>query len=1130
MSINERLAKTTGVGAEDAGTAQPTKVGTAAVIDAGTLLNERYRLDEMLGHGGMGVVYRAHDVLLHRDVAVKILDKAELGTEGRARLLREAQATAQLNHPNIVAVYDAGETELFPPDLSDPPDLLAPPLRGELKRGTAFIVMELVEGESLHDRPPQTLEAMYVIMQQVCSALEHAHRHGVIHRDLKPENVLITPEGTAKLVDFGLARAVALATMGASRLTTEGDIIGTVFYLAPEQAMGHKIDHRVDLYALGIMLYELATGQLPFTGEEMLAVISQHLHAPVVSPQSLNAEIPPALDAMIVQLLSKQPEDRPASAADVRKVLEALTSATTDGAAVATRGNLRSISQAPAHNLPAQTTPFIGREAQLTAVKKALSRPDVRLLTLTGPGGTGKTRLGLQVATELLADFPDGVYFVPLAPVGDPTFVIPAIAQTLDIREVSGQPLVDRLKNDLRHKHMLLVLDNFEHVLPAAPVISDLLVSAPRLNVLVTSRALLRVYGEHGYNVPPLVLPDPGTQLPVENLAEYEAVQLFVDRASAVKAGFTLTSDNASSVLEICTRLDGLPLAIELAAARVRLFTPPKILAQLGDRLRLLTGGPRDLPTRHRSLRGAMDWSYNLLSAEAQAMFRRLSVFVDGCTLESAEKVNTALGENSYNGLCDVHFDIMQTMESLVDQSLLRLDDTQDEPRFGMLETIREYAWERLGEHEGHEALQRAHGAYFAQFAEEAEGKLNGMEPVALEVQLAWLDRLEVEHGNLRAALGWALACDNPDNAALGLRLAVSLSPFWGTRGHWTEGRRWFEMALPKRYDAPKTLQAKVLWLAGGWQENRDRARTFFEESLTLYQELDDQQGIARVLHNMANGMPTTEASIELLNQSLALFEAISDKRGISGVLSSLGGLAWRQGQYERAIALCERSLELAREMENTRAMASLLRLLGNIKLEQKEYERAAGFFEESLGLAQALGDKPGIASLLNSLGEMARLQGDYERAAEFYDESLELRRELGNKLLIAIMLHNLGYVALRQGNKRHAAKFFEDSLVLHQEIDKKEAVGECLVGLAGVAVAEDRPRRAVQLCGAAKAHLVSIGVNLIAADKAEYDRTLAEAKAALDVQTFDNAWATGQAMTSAEAVIYALAEREESI
>ncbi len=1091
------------------------------VIEEGTRLNERYRLDGELGHGGMGVVYRAYDGLLHRDVAVKILDRAELGTEGRARLLREAQATAQLNHPNIVAVYDAGET-----------DLLTSDQREELRGGVAFIVMELVEGDSLHDRPPQTLEAMYLIMRQVCDALDHAHRHGVIHRDLKPENVLITPEGMIKLVDFGLARAVALATMEASRLTTEGDIVGTVFYLAPEQALGREIDHRVDLYALGVMLYELVTDQLPFEGEDVLAVISQHVHAPVVPPSTLslpsNVEIPPALDEIIVQLLSKDPENRPASAAAVRGVLETLISATADGASMTTHGSTLDLLQPPANNLPAQTTPFIGREAQLTAVKKALSRPDVRLLTLTGPGGTGKTRLGLQVAAELLADFPDGVYFVPLAPVGDPAFVIPTIAQTLSVHEVSGEPLLDRLKNELRHKLMLLVLDNFEHVLPAAPAISDLLVSAPRLKVLVTSRALLRVYGEHGYTVPPLVLPEPGTQVPVARLADYEAVQLFVDRASAVKAGFALTDDNATNVLEICMRLDGLPLAIELAAARVRLFTPQKILTQLGDRLRVLTGGPRDLPARHRSLRGAMDWSYNLLSAEAQALFRRLAVFVGECILESAEKVCTALGETSLSDLCDVNFEIMQTMESLVDQSLLRLDDTQGEPRFGMLETVREYAWERLGEHEGHEVLQRAHAIYFVQLTEEAEEKLSGSEPVALEAQLTWLDRLEVEHGNLRAALGWALACDDADDVAMGLRLASALSPFWGTRGHWTEGRRWFEIALSKRHDASRSLQAKVLRLAGEWQENRDRARVFFQESLALYRKLDDQQGIARTLHNMAGGMPTTEASIELLNQSLALFETIGDKRGISRVLSSLGGLAWRQGAYERAIALCERSLVLAREMENTRAMASLLRLLGNIKLEQREYERAASFFEESLCLAQALGDKPGIASLLNSLGEMARLQGDYERAAEYYDESLELRRELGNKLLIAIMLHNLGYVALRQGNKRQAAKFFEDSLRLHQEIDKKEAVGECLVGLAGVAVAEGHPRRAVQLCGAARAHLASIGVNLIAADKAEYDRTLAEAQAALDARAFDEAWAAGQAMTSEEAVTYALAKKVE--
>ncbi len=677
----------------------------------GTLLNERYRLDAELGRGGIGVIYRAHDTLLDRDVAVKVLSDPTLSAESRARLLREAQAAAQLNHPNIVSIYDAGEVGDVP-----------------------FIVMELVEGASLHERHPQALEDILSIAQQVCAALEHAHAHSVIHRDLKPENVLLAPDGSAKLTDFGLARTVA------SRLTVEGTILGTAFYLAPEQALGQEIDNRTDLYALGVMLYELTAGQLPFTSGDLLTVISQHLHAPVVPPSTHNRAIPPALDALIVRLLSKQPEDRPASAAEVRRALElVVTISVVPSEPSAAKPDLpdrfppaKRLDERP-NNLPAQTTPFIGRQAQLAEVRRELTRleNEVRLLTLSGTGGTGKTRLGLQVAADLLDHFEDGVFFVALAPVRDPTLVMPIIAQTLGVREVEsqpfagvhpersreaqGRPLLEALKDYLRDKHMLLVLDNFEQVTEAAPVVSDLLAAAPRLKVLATSRALLRVHGEHNYPVPPLTLPDPDEWPPLERLMQVEAVQLFVQRAQAVKANFAITGENGPAVAEICERLDGLPLAIELAAARVRLLPPQKMLAQLGSRFGLLTGGARDLPARHQTLRGAIDWSYDLLDADEKTLFQRLAVFCCSCTLEAAEAVCNGSGGPSAGSpprlprvlavevlaVAGQALDVLNGLGSLVDQSLLQPSDVHGEPRFGMLETIREYALERLAGQRG---------------------------------------------------------------------------------------------------------------------------------------------------------------------------------------------------------------------------------------------------------------------------------------------------------------------------------------------------------------------------------------------------------------------------------------------
>jgi non-specific serine/threonine protein kinase len=1067
----------------------------------GTLINERYRLDSELGRGGMGTIYRGHDTLLDRDVAVKVLSDTILNAESRARLLREAQAAAQLNHPNIVSVHDAGEAE----------------------PGVSYIVMELVEGEAL--QVGQSLEQTLSIAEQVCAALEHAHAHGIIHRDLKPENILIAPDGTAKLTDFGLARTAA------SRLTVEGAILGTVFYLAPEQALGGEINHRVDLYALGVVLYEMTTGQLPFTGDDLLAVISQHLQAPVVPPRTRNAEIPPALDALIVQLLSKQPEDRPASAAEVRQSLEDLSRHGDLPAAYPARSSR--ISGLCPNNLPAQTTPFIGRGEQLAAVREELIRPEVRLLTLTGTGGTGKTRLALQVAADLLDCFEDGVFFVGLASVSDPSLVMPTIAQTLGVREAESGPigpasrsnpeeqdgpLLKALARYLRDKHMLLVLDNFEQVTPAAPVVGDLLATAPRLKVLVTSRASLRVYGEHDYPVPPLVTPDLEELPGLEQLAQVEAVQLFVERAQAVKPDFAITGENGPAIAEICQELDGLPLAIELAAARVRLLPPDMMLAQLGDRLKLLTGGARDLPARHQTLRGAIDWSYDLLDEGERTLFRRLAVFCCTCTLEAVEAVCNPAGD----------LDVLNVLEALVDQSLLNPSEENGAPRFGMLETIREYALEQLNASGGVEAeeVHRRHATFFLAMAEEAEPKLAGPE------QLAWLKRLETEHDNLRTALSWALERDGPD-AVLGLRLAVALERFWSMRGYWTEGHRWLENALEKSGNAPAPLRARLLWALGYRQEHPERAAALLGESLAIYRELEDKQGIARALSGLGNVALVQndfEEAAAHYERSLALFRELGDKSGVSRSLYLMGNLAWYQGDDREATTLHEKSLALAREIGNSNDVASRLRALGNVTLAQRDYVRTGALFEEGLALARELGDKHGIAALLNSLGEMARFQGDYDRAATYYEESLTLFRELGSRLQIAMILHNRAYVALRQGDGRQAAVSFGESLVLYQNLERKGGVIECLIGMACVAATtvDGQPatsERAARLFGATDALFDTIGGGLAAADQAEHDRYLALAREQLDEAAFASAWAEGCAMTMEQAVDYALGE-----
>jgi len=446
--------------------------------------------------------------------------------------------------------------------------------------------------------------------------------------------------------------------------------------------------------------------------------------------------------------------------------------------------------------------------------------------------------------------------------------------------------------------------------------VSDLLAAAPRLKVLATSRALLRVHGEHNYPVPPLTLPDPEQWPPLEHLVQVEAVQLFVQRAQAVKANFAITGENGPAVAEICERLDGLPLAIELAAARVRLLPPQKMLAQLGSRFGLLTGGARDLPARHQTLRGAIDWSYDLLDADEKTLFRRLAVFCCSCTLEAAEAVCNGSG-----GL-----DVLNGLGSLVDKSLLEPSDVHGEPRFGMLETIREYALERLADSGEAEVVRRRHANFFLALAEETEPKLDGAE------QVAWLNRLETEHDNLRAALGWALeregACPEPAEGAdaeLGLRLAAALGQFWFMRGHWTEARRWLERALEKSSETPAPVRAKGLWMAGLWQENPERAKPLLQESLALYRQVEDKRGIARALSGLGHVADDFGQATALHEQSLALLQELNDKSGISDVLLSLGVDAWRQGNYGRATRLLEQGLMLARETGNKWRIAHTL-------------------------------------------------------------------------------------------------------------------------------------------------------------------------------------------------------------
>jgi predicted ATPase/class 3 adenylate cyclase/DNA-binding CsgD family transcriptional regulator len=767
------------------------------------------------------------------------------------------------------------------------------------------------------------------------------------------------------------------------------------------------------------------------------------------------------------------------------------------------------------NNLPVQFTPLIGREQEVAAVQEFLQHEEVRLVTLTGPGGTGKTRLGLQVAAEFSDLFPDGVYFVNLAPLSDPAFVIPSLAQTLGLREVAGQSLLDCLKEELQQHQVLLMLDNFEQVVSAASQVTDLLAACPRLKLLVTSREVLHVRAEQEFAVPPLALPDPKHLPELAALSYYAAVTLFIERAQAVKSDFQVTDANARAIAEICVRLDGLPLALELAAARVKLFPPQALLARLEQRLQVLTSGARDAPVRQQSLRNTIAWSYELLPAEEQRLFRRLSVFVGGCTLEAIEALCASLDKNNGAGW------VLDGAASLIDKSLLHQTEQGEEPRLVMLETIREYGLEVLTASGEMEITRQAHALYYLTLAEAAEPELAGPQ------QAVWLERLEREYDNLRVALGWFLERGEAGQSMeMALRLAGALWWFWEDRGHWSEGRDFLEWALAGRKGIAVPVQVKALKAAAHLayvQGDTDRAEALYEECLAGCRDLGDTAGIAlslRLLGSIAGNRGNFVVSNALTEEALALFREVGDKEGIAWSLHNLAGNFLDQGEYVRAISLREESLALFRELGDIKDIDLCLSgLAWSLFISQGDPAKVRALLEESLALCREVGHKVGTVRALSNLGEVFLQQGDAVKARLLLEENVALSREIGFRYHTAYSLSLLGRVTASQGDYAAARAFYEESLAIGKEVGDNLYIAFYLEGLAEVVAVQGDPTWAARLWGAAEALRDAMGAPIPPVYRAEYDHSVAAARAQLGERAFAAAWAEGRTMTLEQAL-----------
>ncbi|HEV2121621.1 MAG TPA: protein kinase, partial [Chloroflexota bacterium] len=933
------------------------------------------------------------------------------------------------------------------------------------------------------------------ITVEVARVLEAAARAGVVHRDLKPQNIKLV-DGQIKVLDFGIARAD-----GISSLTLTHSFVGTPEYSAPERTQGQG-DLRADIYSLGVILYTLLHGHVPFQGATPLSVLRQHesvvpeiadsVPAPVrhilsrclaknpaeryQTPQELIASLETALGE--APLASPNADDAteelpnaalPAPVRFSRSFFSHAVGTTADSMGVAyppaaapraTAPALpaQDFTPAPVANLPVALTSFVGREREAEDVQSLLA--STRLLTLTGPGGAGKTRLALHVAALRLVDYTDGARLVELAPLSDAHLVPQAVAAALGVREGADRPQLDVLVEFLRSRRFLLVLDNCEHLVQAcAQLAEQLLRACPYLRILATSREPLGVVGETAWQVPPLAIPDLTLQEQTPDALErYEAVRLFRDRASSVKPGFTLNQRNARVVAEICARLDGIPLAIELAAARVRVLSLEQIASRLDDRFVLLTGGSRTALPHHQTLRAAMDWSYELLDPDEQALFRQLSVFAGTWTLEAAEAILQS------------HGDVLDLLAALVDKSLLRHETTPDgESRFSLLQTVREYARERLDECVDCTDAHGRHLTYYREFAEAAGQRIRGAE------QLSWLERLEQDHDNLRAAMDYSLSA--PGQVKQGLRLALALGWFWYLRGYRGEGRAWLERLLSTSDELPSKLRSRALSTAAHltyYTGQPSAALALADAGLRIARETGDPSTIAWALLYRSVVQPDAALLAEpRWQECLTLFRQTGEDWGVALALSWLGFADYDRQEFASATDRFTEALALFRQAGDRWGMAMALARVSFMAEHNGDLALAEAYLQEQQTLAEELGHKGAMAGGLKILAAFSEDHEDYEQAITRFERSIALYRRIGERRSTVGPLLRIARLTMRRrGDYERTEALLRECTAICQETDDVTNLLKAMLGWIELALLRGETVRAAQLIGAVEASL----------------------------------------------------------